>query len=672
MADLLDGDFVFHRGMKSDSDPGTLPLGYYWSGINVLNIGGVVSCRPGHRCIIKFPAGKLQGSALFRPKTGFEQILVCIDGVIYVAPFPFTSFRILPNVLMSPFAKQIFWQMTTQSARRVNTDFSSPTELIDPREVMFIQDGGFTAPAWFDGSNSGHIRGNQFETPAGGSIVWVGDRLWVATRNRVVASDVGNPFSFREQTYLGSNDAFYFDSEVTAMAKTPSLEFPQLVVFTENNTSIIQANIRERAKWPITDGMQTEVFQIGCVSQRSITLHHGQLTWFAPSGIVFFNAAKVANISSHIPIRDNEMLVSKSQLSPNLSLVASAVFGNYVLMSVPATDVFNKHTWVLNGAAMTSFADESGESWASYWLGTRPVEWIYGTIAGRERIYHISADEDGENRLWESFTDERLDNGCPITWAMETRGHFGQTSHAEKNPGGPCRYGYSDVALCGVEEELDIAVYYAGGTRGAYKNILAKRITVERGSIRYDQEITATTSIFAFKPQSRGIRTQDANQQSVEIDTGSCPPESEHTENLDDSFQLLIVGHGPAGIRWIRSFAKPEAEDPHGESTACENEAPHNAVRFDGAGVHSEDLSTLGEQLDARPLNYFTSVKAATVEQDGVSATGIGVAESIISQNAADRVAEQVAIRAAENDVEKALPPVLSVSANFQSSDPTK
>jgi hypothetical protein len=663
---LFDYDGTFFRGMNSSMEPGSLPLGYYWNGLNILNLGGVISCRPGHKCLVQLPRGRLQGATIFKPKTGLEQLVVCIDGVVYVAPYPFVEFRFLPNVLMSPSAKQVFWAMTTQAARRINTDFSSPIEVIDPRAVLFIQDGGFTAPAWFDGSNSGHIRDNEFETPAGSSMAWVGDRLWVAVDNKVFASDIANPFSYREQTYLGGNDAFYFPSAVTAMTPTTGLEFPQLIVFTAENTSLIQANIRERAAWPVTDGMQTEIFQIGCASQRSIISHQGLITWFSQSGIVFFNAARAGKISSHMPIRDTEMQVSKVNLSSDLSTVSSALFGHFILMSVPSEDAFNKHTWVLNGAPIESFGDDSGEAWASIWTGTRPVEWVYGTIAGEERIYHVSTDADGENRLWRSFTKERLDNGCPITWAMETRAYFGQTSQTNRTlPRSPCRFTYADVGLCGIEEDLDLGIFYAGGTRGAYKQILGKKISVERGSIRFDEEITAITELFAFKPQTRRIRTQDANQQSNDLDTGTCGVESKDIEAIDDSFQLLIVGHGPATIKWIRAFAIDTPEDKSGEPDACDDETQFNTVRFDGVGLRTEDLVGMSDALAALPIAHYTSVKTAALTQDGLTAVGVGTAESIVSQKAADRVATRIAERVAEVELINALPKTFSAGEGF-------
>lgn len=657
-----DYDGTFFRGAKSDSDPGTIPIGHYYMAINAQNTGGVLSCRPGYRCIVSLPEGKLQGATLFRPKVGLEQMVVAIAGVIYVADYPFSSFRFLTNVQMSPHAKQMFWALTTQSARRLTTDFVSAIEVIPPRNVLFIQDGGLTAPAWYDGSQSGHVRDNQFETPAGGPMVWVGDRLWVAQLDKVFASDIANPFSFREEIYLGGQTAFFFSSDVTAMTKTPSLEFPQLLVFTESDASILQANIRDRSKWPITDNFQREVFQVGATSHRSVVSHFGQLSWFSSSGIMFFDAAAQSKITARLPTRDNEMLLSKVRLSEDLSLVAGAAFGQYLLMSVPADDLFNKHTWVLNNSSLETLSDSSGPSWMGYWLGTRPVEWVYGQIAGAERIYHVSADEDCQNRLWEAFLPERLDNRCPIMWATETRGYFGQTAQVPKRvPAAKFRMGFVDIALCGVEEELDLGVFYAGGIRGAYKPILAKRISVERGSLKHDQIIIATTELFGFKPQSREERTEDANQQSVEGETGSCPPESPRTEGIDESFQLLIVGHGPATIRWIRVYGIEEPEQTSGDPDACIDEEQFNAIRFDGAGVKSSNLADIYAHFKADSIRNYKSNKTAVVTQSGFSATGVGSGESIISQSAADRVAMRTAIRQAEIELQQTIPPTLSI-----------
>src|SRR5688572_12348493 len=95
---ILDYDGTFFLGMDSSKDPNQVRLGGYWHGINTVNVGGMLSCRPGYKCIVQLPEGKLQGSAIFRPQLGLEQLLVAVDGEIYVAEYPFKQFRLLENV----------------------------------------------------------------------------------------------------------------------------------------------------------------------------------------------------------------------------------------------------------------------------------------------------------------------------------------------------------------------------------------------------------------------------------------------------------------------------------------------------------------------------------------------------------------------------------------------
>lgn len=658
---ILDFDSAWFTGMNSAQDPGTLPPGYYWNSMNTINTGGVISCRPGYRCIVKFPKGNLQGAAIFRPQVGLEQLLVVIDGIVYVAPYPFIEFRQLPNVLMLPWAKQVYFKQAVQSARRLDNTMTSPIEVINPRNVIFIQDGGNTAPAWYDGSDSGHVRDNQFETPVGSSMEWVGDRLWVAQGNRVFASDISNPFSFREQIYLGSVAGFEFTGDVTALAKTPSLESPQLAVFTEQNASVLQANVRDRSKWPTIDGFQIEMLQTGCPGQRAIINHSGLLLWFSSGGLVAFDFATAGKIATRLPIRDTEMSFSKTLVSDNRDLIACSQFGQYFLCSVPSGDYYNKDTWCLNDVSKESLTASNAPSWCSVWRGTRPVQWVQGVIAGVERAYHVSFDEDGENRLWETFIPDRLDNGCPITWYVETRGYFGPSSGVQKIAGQLCRMQWAEIALSGIQEDLNLGVFFAGSLRGGYKNILAKKISVEKGSLDYRLPITATTKLFAYKPQERVERTQDANQQSTTLNTGTCGVESLDLEGIDDSFQLLVIGQGPATIRWIRAWGLVVSETLKGDPDACIDETPFNAVRFDGPGAHSDNLAVTSAELAARDFQHFTSVQTRTVTQDNFQAVGVGTAESVISQSAADRVAGIIAVKQAEAELRFLVPPVLSV-----------
>lgn len=663
---LLDFDSSWIKGSNSSMEPTQLPIGYFWDCINCIIVAGVPSCRPGYRCIAQMPRGNLQGCAIFRPVLGLEQIMIAIDGQIHVATFPFTEFKTLPNVLFSSTAKQVFFKQAVQSVTRDTPgSLSSSITVIPPRAVMMMQDGGITAPAFYDGANSGHIRDVAFQTPAGGAMEWVGDRLWVAVGPRVFASDITNPFSFVEQIYLGGTSSFNFPRDVTSMVRTPSLSFPQLMVYTDEATTLIKANIRNRDLWPTTDGMQQEILQVGCAGSRAVTSQFGRLVWFSNSGVVFFDPATAQGWTSRSPLRDNEMLTSKTLLHSDVSLAAMGAFGQFLMISLPVEDLYNKNTWVLNSASWETITDQGGPTWNGYWLGTRPVEWAYGVIAGAERVYHVSFDADGENRLWECFTPDRLDNGCPIMWAAFTRGYFGLTGQSKKVPGVPCRFAFADIALAGIDEDLDIGAFLAPGDRGSFKQIMSKRVSVEKGSLVFDREVTATTQVFAYKAQSRQLRTEDFNQQEPTEESGSCPVESDRNDGVEESFQMLIVGHGPATIRWIRPFAISEPEELSGDPKACENEPPFNIVRFDGEASHNEDVNVAALEMEQRAVQNYRSNKTVSMTVSGVTAVGVGFSESIVAQQAADRVAEIIATRQAETEIGMALPSTLSIGKGF-------
>jgi hypothetical protein len=183
---------------------------------------------------------------------------------------------------------------------------------------------------------------------------------------------------------------------------------------------------------------------------------------------------------------------------------------------------------------------------------------------------------------------------------------------------------------------------------------------VAQGSLSPTDVITATTELFAFKAQTRTVRTQEAAQ-ATDSDTGSCPAEDEKNEDEDFSFQLLVVGQGPATIAWIRAAGQSTEENNDGDPDACEDEPEFNAVRFDGVGVTSTDEADLAAELAARVLQRFTSNQTAVVTNQGITEVGVGHAESIISQRAADRVAQIIAVRRGNNEIVKLLPPIISI-----------
>ncbi|NOS67893.1 MAG: hypothetical protein HOO67_06070 [Candidatus Peribacteraceae bacterium] len=661
---LEDFDLSFLSGMDSLSEPGQLEAGFYSRSMNTVNRGGTVQCRPGHRCKMVLPQGNLQGGIVFRPKKGPEVLLVAVDGIVYSSVFPFSSFEALSDIEFAPHVRQLFFVQAEQSIVQ-NADGS--LTLVAPKNIVVIQDGGLTPAAVYDGTRAVHQRG-EGTIPAGGPMAWSGDRLWVARDANLFASDIANPVSFTEPLYIATISAFVLPGVITALAEIPSAETASLLVFTDEATTLIQSGIRNRAAWPTVENFQRVILpKVGCVSERSITSHLGLLYWYSAFGLTSLDSALLTKQTSVLPYSDNEMADSKARLSADLAGVALGYFENYLMVSVPFEDRYNRHTWVLDQAPLQRATGRTQPAWNSFWTGTRPVQWLFGTFHGENRIFHLSHDFDGNNRLWESFSPDRLDDGCPITWYLETRAVDGNVPLRGK------KFRYADIFLQELSGNVDIGVFWAGGFRGKFKRILSKSIRATRGSIRSGETITAETLLFALKKQQRTIRTQDAMQLAMCETQQSTGVESDDAEFLDESFQLLIVGSGPGAVQGIRYYMEPPpgiqgSNGPNKETSAAveEDETEENFVRFDGAAAESHEFSDALLAL-SDDIPVYTANTSVTFVQDGFTAVGTGSGESVISQADADKIAACVATKKAVAELQRVLPRIVSLGLSANS-----
>lgn len=653
---LEDGDVTFELGMDSNSHPDKLSPARFARSENMVNRGGIIQCRPGYRCLMAVPPGNFQGFFIFKPKVGAEIMLFGVDGVLYKSDYPFRSFQVVPGVSMSATARQFYWGQVEQTVA-LNPDGS--LRVIDPRTLLVIQDGGFTPAILYDGTTAEHQRGVG-KIPIGGAMKWVGGRLWVAREGLLFASDLNNPISFVEQLYPGNVQAFILPEIITALSATPTstTEVPQLLVYTEDTTTLIQAGVFDRTLWTVTPDMQKLLFNnIGCKSQRSLVETSGFLWWYARQGLISMDQALNARRSSRLPYRDSEMIESKARLSDDLSGVASASFENYLLVSVPFANRFNRHTWVMDQLPRESLNEESPPAWNSVWTGTRPIEWITTSVRGKSRIFYISFDYDGVNRVWEAFTPDRLDNKCPISWWFETRAYIGDRRYELRNK----TFKFADIFCSEMLDIVDVGVFWAGANRGQYKMIFKKRFVATKGCFRPGITLDRNSKIYSFKKQSRTIRTQDGKELSPNYKFSSCDVEDSWEEFYDKNFQLVVAGSGNFAAHAVKIYMEPPRPQDILESQEhCDDETDENIVRFDGAAADSGQEETAWKELAEAPTE-FLSVQMVTVSRDGFSEVGTGRGRSIVSQQDADKIARCAATRLASRMLEDDLPRIVSV-----------
>lgn len=577
----------FRGGCNTSDMPYRIPEDSYQWGENLVNRGGLLQTRMGFDAIMaELPEGNAQGHICFRPTGSSDTLLVAaVDGKIYITKEINSTWQAwfqLPSIQFYPNALFIYWCVATKSVQR-NPDGSLVR--IPSSRILIMQDGGWTRPAMYDGSVSRHLFPDpaRRETPLGGPMAWIGDRLWVGADQELIASDIGDPISFYEYVTISGGGSFSLPDTITAMA--PNTDLKNLLVWTANSTHNVQAGIRDRTTWVTTPDFINDIIPgIGCLSHRSVANQYGLLWWWSNMGFINFNAAYQTYRDSTFNFQDRSMARSKGNLSPILNGIASARFENYIMTSVPSGDVWNKHTWVMDQAVGYSTQGEDASRWNGIWTGIRPIEWTTGIFNGIERIFVLSRDfnayEGTRNRVWEAFR-EREDSGNRISWQAESRMH--------SCPGGRGKIKYVEVVLAEMKDEVRMRIYWRG-TRGEYKLFSDQTFNATPGPFN-----TVTYPTFGSGDLIEGTRKQGRYVVSHQVDdtdpddvTGFV--ESKDNDNEDRAFSILFKFDGQAAIVAYRLFILPTNEVPHGKPTEDESyPLPERFVTQSGESVFDQD-----------------------------------------------------------------------------------
>lgn len=649
------GAAFFSGGCDSNSNPSFLGPTQYLMGMNVVNRGGIVQTRPGYQSVLTLPPGNLQGFTTFKPNDGPVNLVAVVDGLVYVSPAPFDNFDVLTGIAFHRDAKFVVMKECLQT-----TDYDEngvPFFLNQPKRLLVMQDRRTRAAFW-DGSEARHLNPQGAptpitdsdtgelvpqpgfnETPIGLWMEFSGNRLWVARDNQVFASDYGNPLKFTEILYLAEGRAFYMPEPVTGMIQRNAGS--PLLVFGESTNTILRSDILDRREWLNTADFQITDHSIGCIAGRSISQSYGQIWWYSKSGVTNLNSALQLNNDSRFRYWDEPMTFSKGNMSPIKDGICAVSYENYLLFSVPSGDTENKHTWVMDQSPVEGGAP----AWNGFWTGVRPVEWAKALVNGDERVFCASRDTDGANRIWEAFTPDRTDCGCPITCWLMTKSESWENSNWK-------RLKYADLLVDEILGDVSLSVSYIG-TTGAYKEILNKEIVATDGVFNpFNTDYNLESDIYGHRPQGRVLRTRTIEERGTECD--SCGVEHDRKAFIDKEFGLLILWSGRMGVKSYRMWATDERDQEfYGE---CEkNEEGFNSVSQEGCASKNSVVSQ-------RAFPVYTAVKTVTIgcpNPDAGTQTNTAMAMSRISQADADRKAECLAIQRAESQITCFIPDVL-------------
>lgn len=602
-------------GMNSHDDPAEIAKTSYVCGYNILNRGGQLRTRPGFREACEPPTGDTvydqytpQGATYFRTRDGALYYVVAFMGTIYAAPYPFTTFQTLPVLSFVPH-RQIVFGRAMRSAR--TRDDGSLEILAQPYPVLIIQDGVTRAGMW-DGILARHLDPTptnvSHETPTGTAMTWCGSRLWVGNGRRLRASNFGDPLKFTDEDVVSEGRFFVLPHDITCMGQTPDLL--NLLVMTDEDTSVFQASIYDRAQWRNTPGFQKVLFpSIGAVGPKAFVNQYGLSIWMSHGGLIGLDNALQTYRTSRIVYRDQAMLRSKIKLCSDLSRVALTAYENFLLVSVPSGSRHNVHTWIMDQSVMETDETNEIKAWASIWTGIRPIEWTVVVVDGRRRCFCLSRDyvPDGTRYqyrlgIWEAFVHQRADSlldgtAKRITCAAEFR-----TMLFSKERKTLTAY---ELDLGELSGTTNIRMFYAG-RRSAYQSAGTKQVVASMGNFNSPQleEISQDSVFQSYRRQQRIIRTTEIKESS------NVSVQAELNRNIDLGFSAYVEWDGEMAIRALRMFAEPFTQSNMG--IAEKNETTQRYVAPDGTEEITDDPPVEVMAIPGRShiINSFSARRA--------------------------------------------------------------
>lgn len=589
-------------------------------GQNVVMRGGAPQTRPGSRTLATLPSGNMQGGGVFTPLNDAPQVLVAIDGYIYVIRYPYETYVRLDGIRFNPYSRVVNFQ---QCLKSTDVDGSGvPVALETPYPTVIIQDGN-TRAAYYDGTQWKHLNPQLSgldtteegldETPIGLWMAWSGNRLWVARGGNVFASDFGNPYKFTETQYLAEGRAFYFPDEVTGFAEITNPV--GLLVFTQSSTHRLQSNIADRTQWLSTANFQDVILSnIGCVSQRSVVNNSGFIWWYSLGGWINLDAALQAQRTSRIEYLDWPLSESKRELSSDLSIICSAAFENYILVSVPSGAIVNRHTWVLD-----MNPGDGQPAWNGWWTGWNPVVWLPVAASGVQRLMFLSRSNDNCNELWDAFQPDRTDNGLPIDCLVMTRLH-------DFNSIDDKVFRYVEFEAAEVFGRTSIMVARAQET-GGWKPLGRFELNAFTGPITPESVLAANSPIVPLRPQSRQLRTEEDDR--IDTPCNRCGIETGKQNATGRAFQVLFLWSGRMALKYYRLVARLEPRDLRGECSTDEVNSPRG-VNVMGCGDYTNKID-----LAALPVYVSTAIETIA-SPSGLTYTAASDAFSWVSQANAD------------------------------------
>jgi hypothetical protein len=578
-----------------------LAQGTYAWGVNVINRGGVVQTRPGKKRIKSFCGRKGQGHYWVRTIDDRNYELVAVDGKVYWSPFPFTVWTQMAGVTFRSDADRIWFANGIQA---IYYDVSNNIVLLpNPKNVVLMQDGT-SQPCYWDTSDfssgtvslksgAGPSGYPMTPLPIGTAMLWLDNRLWVAVDNLVYASDFLYPQSFSENNFLAEKTGFRFPRAVVNLAPSP---VQGMLVLTDSSMHSLQTFIQDRTQWQlqVNPPFQQDVnLEVGLIAPWAFAYLHGMPWLLTARGLISYDRALTTNLTTVLLTVDGEMQRSKNLLAPDVTHACMSAWENVLMLSVPASCVQNRHTWIMDAGIAEKLAVPSGMCWTGIWTGTYPIQFTTPIIKGTQHNYELAyssgflAVDDSPSpqpetdkptqayiHLFENYIPNQIDDvETNISCSFETRAFTLATDDYY-------RFVFAEFMLVNLKGIVPVQVYVTG-LAGNYQLLFSTTLRADVGSwgnptgdtVLYYVASGRTTQFENYRRQVRHMRTSEFIVHEAP-DAAACT-EIQRMDGVDKAFQLMIQWQGRLGLRQLKFFYDRQLQSPQGVCPVDESATPH-------------------------------------------------------------------------------------------------
>ena len=461
--DIQDGGVVIERestftgGVNSGVDADLVRDGeIHWSK-NMVVRGGKLKTRPAFRERMVLPSGRVQN--LDGSKFNSGSLVTSIQGMIRTIRLGNFDIILHDDVEAGdPSIKQVF--------------------TVETADFMIIQDGQRKALI-FDGNALRDAASD--EVPKGTRMAWGNGRVWVGLAGgRVVAGDVadgniyGSELKFTEAQYLLGGGSLTTSGDITGMSFVPSNDrasgFGPLIVFGKSFTTAFRADIVDRSEWSSVEGFVSELFpRIGCSGHTSIESVNQDLLW--RDGNAGWRSLKQSSAdyetAGSSPLSNEISRVTTHESDDLLDEVSSIYYDNRLLMSSHPFYVFEgmvayKSIVSLDFVQLANMAGKASAVYDGEWQGFNTTHSTRVYHEGKERVFFVSKDTEGINRLWEIDKTARDDVSIDLAGA-EVKTRIQQEVEFKRmffgDPARAKRLMRLDLWLSNYDN-LDVSVYY--------------------------------------------------------------------------------------------------------------------------------------------------------------------------------------------------------------------